>query len=105
MQDSVHTDYPGKPKRWYNSDIFPLIPQLTIRKANKHNTKSISFHWLFFQFWTLDCFQLELSFVISDHWGIGFIGILPYLRFVFTIPCPEKLGRFISKHLDRKPKI
>ena len=88
-------------QKWYNKNVFPLIPILEIKKADKHNTSGFSFRWLFFTFWSLDSLGFEVSFVISNHWGIGFIGILPYLRWVIAIPCPEKLSIYINKKLSR----
>ncbi len=93
-----------KPRKWYNSYRFPLIPIIKVREANEYNTRSISFHWLFFQFWTLDSFNFEVSFVVSEHWGIGVIGIFPYLRWVVAIPLPEKFGMWVQKNLWRRSK-
>jgi len=90
-------------QKWYNKNVFPLIPVIEIRKPNKHNTSSFSFRWLIFTFWTLDSFSFELSIVATSHWGIGVIGILPYLRWVVAIPCPERLGIVIDRLLGRKP--
>ena len=90
-------------EKWYNKNLFPLIPVVETREADEHNTSSISFRWLIFTFWTLDSFQFEFSIVASLHWGVGFVGMLPYLRWVVAIPCPEWVGIKISKTLDRKP--
>lgn len=89
-------------EKWYNKNIFPLVPVITAKKANEYNTSSFTFRWLFFTIWTLDSFSFELSVVATTHWGVGLIGILPYLRWVITIPCTERLGMFINKKLDRK---
>ena len=91
-------------EKWYNKNIFPLIPVIQIKKADQHNTSSFSFRWLFFTIWTLDSFQFEFTIVANTHWGVGVIGLLPYLRWVITIPCPEKLGIWIDRKLSRKPK-
>jgi hypothetical protein len=90
-------------QKWYNNNVFPLIPVLEIKKANEHNTSGFTFRWLVFTFWTLDSFGFEFSIVATEHWGIGVIGILPYLRWVIAIPCPEWLGIKLSNLLDRKP--
>lgn len=90
-------------QKWYNNNVFPLIPVLKIKKANEHNTSGFTFRWLVFTFWTLDSFSFEISIVATEHWGIGVIGILPYLRWVIAIPCPEWLGMKISNLLGRKP--
>jgi hypothetical protein len=90
-------------QKWYNNNAFPLIPVLEIKKANEHNTSGFTFRWLVFTFWTLDSFSFELSIVATEHWGIGVIGILPYLRWVIAIPCPEWLGVKLSNLLGRKP--
>jgi hypothetical protein len=89
-------------QKWYNKNIFSLIPLLEIKKANEHNTSGFSFRWLIFTFWSLDAFQFELSFNIDTHWGIGITFLLPYLRGVIAIPCPEILGIFIDRKLRRK---
>jgi len=91
-------------EKWYNRNIFPLIPILKIKKADKYNTSSISFKWLVFTFWSLDNPHFELSIVADTHWGIGAIGILPYLRWVVTIPCPRSIGRWIDNKFSRKIK-
>jgi hypothetical protein len=93
-----------KTRKWYNNYTFPLVPELKIREANEHNTKSFSFHWLFFKFWSLDSFQFEIAFNIDDHWGVGFSGLLPYLRWVIAIPCPPRLQSWICKNLWRHSK-
>lgn len=103
MQIAENSEYISRKRTWYNNYNFSLIPTLNIRKADKYNTKSFQFNWLFIKLWSLDSFSFELSFTISSHWGIGFIGLLPYLRFVFCIPLSESLGMWIDKNLDRKP--
>lgn len=90
-------------EKWYNKNVFPLIPVITTRKADKHNTSRFTFRWLFFTIWTLDSFSFELAIVATTHWGIGLIGILPYLRWVVTIPCPESLGIWFDRKFNRKP--
>lgn len=91
-------------QKWYNMNIFPIVPIVTIVEADKYNTRSFTFRWLFFTFWTLDSFQFELSFNIDTHWGVGFTFLLPYLRGVVAIPCPEKIERWVHKNLSRKIK-
>jgi len=90
-------------EKWYNKNIFPLIPVITTKKADEHNTYSFCFRWLVFTFWSLDSFQFELSFNIDTHWGIGVTFIIPFLRGVIAIPCPVRLGIWINKRMDRKP--
>ena len=91
-------------QKWYNKNVFPLIPVIDIQKADKYNTSGFSFRWLFFTFWSLDSFGFEFAFVATTHWGIGFNGILPYLRWVVAIPCPEKLSIWIDRKLGRIPQ-
>ena len=91
-------------QKWYNRDIFPLIPVITIRNANEYNTLGITIQWLFLTMWLLDSVQFEFAFIADTHFGIGIKGLLPYLRWVITIPCPEVVGMWIHKHLDREPK-
>ena len=51
-------------EKWYNRNIFPLVPVITIKKADEHNTNGFTFRWLFFTFWSLDAFQFELSLTL-----------------------------------------
>ena len=96
--------YGCRKEKWYNRTIFPLIPVVDFRKADQHNTTSLSFRWLVLTFWTLDGFEFEISLVANTHWGIGVIGILPYLRWRLTIPCPAGLGMWIDTKLTRQTK-
>jgi len=88
-------------QKWYNMNIFSLVPILEIKKADQHNTSGFTFRWLFFTVWTLDSPSFEFAIVADTHWGIGFIGLLPYLRWIATIPCPEKLGIWIHRKFSR----
>ncbi len=90
--------------KWYNNPIFPLIPSLITRKKDKYNTKGFTFTWLGIKVWSLDTFSFEVGAVIDTHWGVGLIGILPYIRWVCCIPISEKLGFKINNLLNRKPK-
>lgn len=90
-------------EKWYNKNVFPLVPVIKVKKANEHNTSGFTFRWLFFTIWSLDSFSFELAFVASTHWGIGLIGLLPYIRWVVTIPCPKRLGILIDQKLNRRP--
>lgn len=102
--EQTSTAHNYKIRKWYNSYCFPLIPQFSIKDSDKYNTSGFTFQWLIFKFWSLDSFQFELALVASTHWGIGFNGMLPYLRWVISIPCPEKLGIWIDKKLGRHPE-
>ncbi|OIN55870.1 hypothetical protein [Arsenicibacter rosenii] len=93
-----------KPLRWYNHQAFPLVPQLEFKPEDKHNTAGFSFSWLFFRIWTLDSFGFELSIICDWQWGLGLIGILPYLRWALTIPIPMKWSIWVQRNLWRKPK-
>lgn len=93
-----------QPRKWYKSYTFPLIPVIQYRPAKIHNTSSFSFHWLVLKFWTLDSFDFEIGIAFSGHWGIGVLGILPYLRWVISIPAPQKLSMWVQMYLWRKPK-
>jgi hypothetical protein len=90
--------------KWYNHYKFPLLPRLEIRKANQHNTAGFSLNWLFFTVWSLDSFTFELAIVCTGHWGIGIIGILPYLRWAITMPIPCRLDNWVNSKLDRRPR-
>lgn len=45
----------------------------------------------------------EFSLILGNHFGVGFAGRLPYLRWVITLPIPEYLIS-LSYKLDRVPK-
>lgn len=92
-------------QKWYNRSIFPLLPYISSRKADEYNTSQFCIRWLMFTVWILDSFEFEISIVANTHWGIGMIGMLPYLRWVVAIPCPEKLGIWIYKYTSRKVKF
>ncbi len=89
-------------EKWYNKNVFPLVPVITVSKANEYNTSGFTFRWLFFTVWTLDCFSFEFSVVATTHCGIGLIGIIPFLRWVIAIPCPVRLGILIDRKLGRR---
>jgi hypothetical protein len=93
-----------KPRGWYNKHGFPLIPVLETRPADEWNTSRFTFSWLFFSCWSLDAPNFEIGLVCSTHWGIGFIGILPYLRWTFTIPIGGKWIMKLEDKLWRRPK-
>ncbi len=97
--------YTRRKKRWYSSDIFPLVPVITTRRANEHNTSSFSFKWLFFTVWSLDAFEFEVTVVCDAHWGIGVVGVFPYIRWVVCIPCPYRLQYWVQRNLWRRPKV
>ena len=88
-------------QKWYNMNIFSLVPLLEIKKADQYNTSGFTFRWLFFTIWTIDNPSFEFSIVADTHWGIGFIGLFLYARWVITIPCPEKIGIWVDKHFSR----
>ena len=88
-------------QKWYNKNIFSLIPLLEIKKANEHNTSEFTFRWLFFTVWTIDCPSFEIAIVADTHWGIGMIGLFPYFRWCISIPCPEKIGTWIDRRFSR----
>lgn len=88
-------------KKWYNHFKFPLIPIFQKRKADTHNSKWFSFDWLFLRLWSRDSFDFEIALTISSHWGIGVTMLLPYLRLVFCLPCPDKLSMWIYKKTSR----
>lgn len=98
-----------KPK-WYSQPLFPLIPLLDVRKPVKPRGEwdsgtsgNFTFSWLFLTVWSLDHPHFELAIVADTHWGIGVTGILPYLRWKFTIPAPAGFASWVHKHLDRRP--
>jgi membrane-associated phospholipid phosphatase len=94
-----------KPKKWYNSNIFPIIPQFKYKPAcDSWDTSNWSFHWLFFKLWSLDAFEFELSIAVSSHWGIALLGIFPYTRWVIGVPLPYKVTSWVQRKLWRHSK-
>ena len=87
---------------WYRREAFPLVPILSLKKADEYNTSGFVFTWMGLQLWTLDSVEFELSIVMNEHWGVGFMGILPYLRWVLTIPMPTIMSLWIKRHLYRR---
>lgn len=92
-------------EKWYNKNIFPLIPTLRTKKADIHNTSSFTFKWLFLTIWSRDSFDFELALTADTHFGIGFTALLPYLRIILTIPISEKIAIKVQRKLWRKPEI
>ena len=93
-------------RKWYQNQTFPLLPYVTTRKPDTHNTWSFSFEWLFFKIWSRDSFDFELAIVFDPgHWGIGVTALLPYLRLVCCIPTHWKVSRVWSKWTSRKSEI
>ncbi len=95
--DQAATAVTNKKQTWYNSYEFPFVPELIVKKANEHNSWGFQFNWLFLKIWTLDSFNFEFTIVASAHWGIGFIGIFPYLRWALCVPIPRPIERWFSK--------
>jgi hypothetical protein len=103
MSETVCQNGTTRNYKWYQHWRFALIPLITKREGDECNTKSFTFRWLFLTFWTLDIPSLAIEFVCCSHWGLGFIGLLPYIRWSLTIPLPRKFQN-IEKVLHRKPK-
>ena len=99
IKDNIHIQR----NKWYNSYIFSLVPILSMRKSDKHNANGFTFDWLFIKIWSLEHIGFELAVNISTHWGIGITAIIPYLRIVICVPCPEWLAFKIDRNLSRSP--
>ena len=98
-----HTAYgTSRNQKWYNKNIFPLVPVLEIRKKDKYNTSGFKFRWLFITIWSLDTLKFEFSITTDMHWGLGFTGVLFYMRWVVTIPFTEKFGNWWHKLTNRR---
>ena len=82
-----------------------LVPVITIKKANKHNTSGFTFRWLFFTFWSLDAFQFQLSFNIDTHWGIGITFLLPYLVTQIHTSLSNNIQEHFIDHLNKYVNI
>lgn len=91
-QPSVSEDYLNS-LRWWSHWRCPLVPQLKIKKADRHNTSGFNFHWLFFRAWTGDAPSLGASIELSDS-GLFIRLTLPYLwtgLFFYMVPSNTKL--------------
>lgn len=84
---------------------FPLIPFIKSKPKDKYNANHFYFKWLIFRFWLLEVPSFSLELVASEHWGIGAIGTLPYLRWCVTILLPghwdEKVRNRFKRHIIR----
>lgn len=90
-----------KYNKWYYYHRFSLVPVFKTRKPDRYNTRSFSFHWLIFRFWTMDSVDtgLEINF---DFENLYIRGRLPYCIFGVFIPvAPLYLAQ---RYLWRRPK-
>ena len=93
----------AKQTKWYRGNKFTILPRLDVKKANEHRASHFVFEWLFLKVWSLDSFAFEVAAVCDGHWGLGFTAIIPRLRIVFAIPCPEILATWAQRKLWRRP--
>ncbi len=77
-------------QKWYQHEIFPLIPIFRIRKADSNFKEGFYIKWMLLELWSVDEVSFKISFVISDRWGIGFNGLLPFLRWSISFPIKIK---------------
>lgn len=63
------------------------MPKLRIIKEG--DSKRFLFNWIFFKAWSLPHVTFEVALVVDTFWGIGVIGLLPYLRWAIAIPLPH----------------
>lgn len=94
----------AKQIKWYNRGKFQILPRLVIIKESDYANGGFAFDWLFLRLWSLDSFSFEVAAVCDCHWGLGLTAIIPRLRIVFAIPCPEKLAAWSQRRLWRKQK-
>lgn len=89
-----------QPLKWYNNSRFPLLPRLVHRKPNEHNTRHLSFSWLFLSMWTIDTFSFAIE--AKAELGVVYFRIfIPYLIIGLYVPLlPWRYDSF----LDRKAK-
>lgn len=97
--------YDYRNEKWYNNYRFPLVPRISLKKADSNNTIKFNFDWLFIKSWSRDGVGIEISFVCDSHWGFGFAFLFPYLRLAITIPFPESINDFVRKHFHRHSQI
>jgi len=88
---------------WYKHHKFPLLPLFEHKEVDQWNTSSFFFRWLFIKVWSRDAFDFEIAFGVGGHWGIGFTALIPYLRIVCCIPCPDSWATWMQNNLWRKP--
>ena len=102
LEDETHEQNQAFNLRRYNQDYGDTkAGQNLIRKANEYNTSGFTFRWLFITLWTIDSPSFEIAIVADTHWGVGLVGLFPYLRWCISIPCPERIGSWINKHFSR----
>lgn len=88
-------------RHWSSVDYLGGI--LRVRHGDKHNTTNFTFDIGIVKVWSMDSFQFEITAVANTHWGIGFVGLLPYLRWVVALPIPQNLGIKFDELTRRKP--
>ena len=91
-------------QKWYNKNIFPLVPILEIKKRDKFNTSGFTFRWLFITICSLDSLEFEFSITADANWGLGFTAIFFYMKWDVAMPCPEKFSDLWYKLTARRVK-
>ncbi len=87
----------------YNSTLY-LGGILRTTEGNKYNAPSFSINLGILKIWSLTHCSFEMGIVCDTHWGIGAIGIFPYLRWVLTMPCPQKFSMWFGEKTKRTSK-
>lgn len=87
----------------YNSTLY-FGGILSTTSGNKYNPSSFSLNLGILKIWSLSHCSFEMGVVCDTHWGIGAIGIFPYLRWVLAIPCPEKFSMWFGDKTKRTSK-
>lgn len=87
----------------YNSTLY-FGGILSTTGGNKYNAPSFSLNLGILKIWSLTHCSFEMGVVCDTHWGIGAIGIFPYLRWVLAIPCPEKFSMWFGEKTRRTSK-
>lgn len=77
-------------QKWYNKNIFPLVPLLWITKENGYKTSKFRFRWLFISISSIDYLGFRLSVTFDFNTCFGLHGMFFYLSWGLLIPFPEK---------------
>lgn len=99
----------GEEYKWYRDVKFPLVPRLRVlppgRPPSEYDDGRIGyfwFRWLIFTAYSFEVPSFEVAVVCDTNNGIGFHGVLLYVRWFVCVPCPRRLGMRINNALRRR---
>ena len=92
-------------QKWYNKNIFPLVPLLSTTEENGYRTSKFKFRWLFITIWSIDYLGFKLSVTFDFNYRFGLKGSCFYLMWSLLIPFPKKLNLWWDKLTTRRSKV